>query len=93
MKLVRIASIRGIRSLEELSFAERRELFRIGLTDRCAKKRVARYDMIINLLAVPQSLQQISRKIHLNPKYAKRHLNKLLEVGIIKKAGSRYLRI
>ena len=82
-----------LRSLEELSFAERRELFRIGLTDRRTKKRVARYDMIIRVLTVPQSLQQISRKIHLSPKYTKRHLNKLLEAGIIRKVGSRYLHI
>ena len=84
--------IGALYSLENLSFEERLKLFQIDLTDPHVKKRIARYDMIICLLTVPQSLQQISRKIHLNPKYTKRHLNQLFEAGIITKVGSQYLR-
>lgn len=79
-----------LQPLEALSFVNRCELFQIDQTDRCAKQRVKRYDRIISQLMIPQSLQQVSRKIHLNPKYTKRHLNKLLNAGIIKKKGQRY---
>lgn len=79
-----------LHQFESMSFNDRCELFRINRNSTSSRKRVARYDSIIAFLETPKSLKQISCQIHLNSKYVKRHLNKLLRLGIIVKHGVLY---
>ena len=89
----------ALRSLEELTSAERQELFQISSADRYAKLRLRQYDEIIKILKRPRTLQQIARKIRLrfrhtekpsNTLSTRKHLETLLEVGVIVKTGSLY---
>jgi hypothetical protein len=81
-----------LRQFEELGFNERRELFCINNNGKNVKKRVSRYNNIISFLVKPKTLKQISNEIHLDSKYTKRHLDKLLSVGLIIKHGALYSR-
>jgi hypothetical protein len=81
-----------LRPLEDMSFDERRELFRISYKDKQLDKRVTRYDYIVELLMTEMTLKQVARDIHLKPKYAKRHLDRLVNVGLISKCGTLYSR-
>ena len=68
----------------EFDLAEKCDLYGIMNCDRHAIKRIARYDMILELLQKPSTCKMISNKIHLKPKYTNRHLKKLCEVGLVK---------
>ena len=54
------------------------------------KKRISRYDEIIVFLKEPRTLKQVSRYIHLKPKYTKKYLEKLVEKGMIFKENCFY---
>lgn len=54
------------------------------------QKRLKRYDDILNGLEGEKTLKDISRIIHLKPKYTKRHLDRLLQLNLIEKNGSKY---
>lgn len=54
------------------------------------KKQIKRYDKLLNCLAEEKSLKNISRYIHVKPKYAKKYLNKLVELNFVEKTGSNY---
>lgn len=73
-----------LHSLCELDFAEKCNLYGIIGCDRCTIKRIARYDLILELLKKPSTCKVISKKIHLKPKYTKRHLKKLCTMGLVK---------
>lgn len=76
---------RGVlHSLGGFDLAEKCELYGIISDDRRKIKRIARYDMILELLQMPSTCKEISNKIHLNPKYTKRHLKKLCDIGLVK---------
>jgi len=79
-----------LRNLEDMSFDERRDLFRISNNGTKLKRRVGRYDNIVAFLKTPKTLKQISAEIQLKPKYTKKHLNKLVSIGILVKHGMLY---
>lgn len=55
-----------------------------------SKKRLRRYDEILKGLECEQTLKDISKIIHLKPKFTKKHLDKLLQLNLIEKKGARY---
>ena len=79
-----------LHSLCGLDIAEKCELYGIIGSDRRTINRIARYDLILDLLQKPSTCKAISNKIHLRPKYTKRHLNKLCNIGLIKCANGVY---
>lgn len=82
-----------LRAIDALEFEERRDLYQIPDFDRHTKKRVSRHDALIAFLENPRSLRQIAAEIRLKPKYAKRHLDRLLLLGLIQKNRDLYWKI
>lgn len=72
-----------LHSLCEFGIAEKCDLYGIMNCDRRSIKRIARYDLILELLRNPSTCKTISNKIHLKPKYTKRHLNKMRTLGLV----------
>ncbi len=70
--------------LYEFDFAEKCYLYGITGCDRRTIKRIARYDLILELLQKPSTCKAISDKIHLKPRYTERHLKKLCVMGLVK---------
>lgn len=79
-----------LHSLRGFDIAEKCDLYGIMCCDRRTIKRIARYDLILDLLRKPSTCKMISNKIHLKPKYTKRHLKKLCDVGLVKCADGVY---
>lgn len=77
---------------EKLSFDERSALFKININCRCIRKRISRYEDMIELLSTPKTCKQVSLEIHIKPKYVKHHLDKLISLGFITKQGVWYLK-
>ena len=73
-----------LHSFGKCDYFEKCELYGVKQSDKRAKKRVERYDLILSLLQNPSTLNNVSRKIHLNPQYTKRHLEHLRTIGIVK---------
>ncbi len=82
----------ALRPVSALSFMERQELYEIvGLRCR-VHRRIRLYDEILSVAENPHSLKQLAKKIHLRPKYAKRHIDKLLSLGLLTPKGLFYQR-
>lgn len=79
-----------LHSLCGFDIAEKCDLYGIMSCDRRTIKRVARYDLLLDLLRKPSTCKMISNQIHLKPKYTKRHLKKLCDVGLVKCANGIY---
>lgn len=79
-----------LRPIDTLDFKERQELYNIAEPGRCVHRRVDRCDAILEIAGTPCSLKQIARKIHLKPKYTRKHINRLILLGLIKKRGNLY---
>lgn len=73
-----------LHSLAGFSISEKCELYGILKRDRRTIKRIARYELILELLQQPSTCKTISRKIHLKPEYTKRHLKHLSSIGLVK---------
>ena len=76
--------------IDALSFKERQDLYEIVSSGRCINRQISRYDAILALTDEPRSLQQIARSIHLKPKYAKKRIEKLVSLGLLKKQKGFY---
>ena len=78
--------------LEKLIMSERQNLFKIAGSAAFSKiaKKISRCDKFCELLKRPLTLRQIIRRLHLKPSHAKKKLNRLLKVGVIRKIDSRY---
>lgn len=74
----------------DYSFAEKCELYGTRQNVKSTKKRIVRYDTILELLQDPITCAELSRKLHLKPEYTKRHLNHLCTLGLIKNKNGRY---
>lgn len=59
-------------------------------TSNVTKKSLRRYDNILKGLESERTLKEISRIIHLKPKYMKRYLDKLIKANLIEKNGFKY---
>lgn len=79
-----------LRSLRNLSIHEKCAIYGIMNSDRHAAKRMTRYDLILDLLRKPSTCKVISSKIHLKPKYTKRHLKNMCALGLVKHANGIY---
>jgi len=78
-----------------LSFAgfellELAELFGISRIAKNTKKRIYRYKKIIEFLATPKTLGQISVEMRIKPKYLKKYLKKLIDSGFLKNIQAFY---
>ena len=73
-----------LHSFSQLNYKQKCELYMIKFHDKSAKKRTMRYDSIIELLQKPLTCCAVSNKIHLPPKYTKKHLEHLRVIGLIK---------
>ena len=79
-----------LHSLREFDTAEKCDLYGVMRCDRRVKKRIARYDLILGCVQKPSTCWSISKRIHLNPKYTKRHLKKLCAAGLVQYAAGNY---
>ena len=79
-------------SIDTLGFKERQELYGIGEDQRCVHKRVNRCDAILAITETPCSIKQIAKKIHLKPKYARKHIDRLVSLGLLSKKRNHYQR-
>lgn len=73
-----------IHSIEEMTYQEKCEVYKINLNDKCVKRRVRRYDALVMTIDKPERFESISQKIHLKPKYTRKQLNYLCELGLFK---------
>lgn len=73
---------------KNLSDGERSKL--LGVSGSVSRKRLRRYDDILNTLEGGRTLKNTSKIIHLRPKFTKKHLDKLLQLNFIEKKGTRY---
>jgi len=79
-----------LRAFADFNTDERCEMYGIKNNDRNERKRIARYDVILELLKVPLSCKAVSKKIHLKPAYTARHLKHLCSVGLVKCTDGMY---
>lgn len=80
----------SLRTLEKLTYVEKCDLFGVSISSRMANKRVARYDLILDILQQPANVVTVSRKIHLKIKYTRRHLEFLQSLGLVKFENGMY---
>ena len=76
--------------ITDLAFLKRKELYGVQGSDCRTDKRANRLDTILAITKTPCSLRQIAQKIHLKPKYTQKHVNRLVELGLIVKKQGRY---
>lgn len=74
----------------DYSFGEKCELYGTKQDAKSTRRRIIRYDTILEVLQKPTTCAELSRKIHLKPEYAKRHLNHLCSLGLIRNNNGRY---
>lgn len=78
-----------------LSLKERLDLYEITSLGHWINRpgvryQVLRYDAILAFTDEPHSLQQIARSIHLRPKYTKKHIKKLVVLGLLEEQKGIY---
>lgn len=73
-----------LRPIIKLSYVEKCELYSIRNNNKNGRKRVARYDMMLQILQTKHHYTALAKKIRLKPRYTKRHLEHLLSIGVIK---------
>lgn len=77
----------GYLSLDDES---KKQLLQINPKGNKIIKQLMRYDEILTFLMTPYSLEKISKKIHLSPKYTKRHLSKLIKLNLIERQDNTF---
>lgn len=75
----------------DYGFAEKCDLYAKKQNGISAHKCVARYDAILTILQEPTTCAVLARKIHLRPKYTKRHLAYLCNLGLIKCRDGKFM--
>lgn len=75
----------------DLPEREKQTLLQINADAPNAKKRLDRYETILNMLQTPHSRVQIARAVHIKPKHIKKHLNRLIQLGLVERNGGAYL--
>ncbi len=79
-----------IRSMNNLSFSEKCAVYHISTKDKLCRKRVERYDMILEFANTPASCNTIAKYIHLCPKHTKKQLKKMVEYGLLQTKNGLY---
>lgn len=77
---------------EDMTDEERRVLYQIDKHDGKLKKRMSRYDDVMQLLCQPHSLKQIATVLGLKEKYANKYLNRLMDIGLVQKEKGLFFR-
>lgn len=78
----------GFKGYMSLSNIQKCKLLK--LNENVAKNKIKRYDNILMFLQERKNLLQIARHIHLKPKYAKKHLDKLCSLNLMENKGNYY---
>lgn len=73
-----------------LALPQRKALYGVQGLDRRADKRVKRFDAILVITKTPCPIRQLAREIHLRPKYAQKHADRLVELGLLVKRQGLY---
>lgn len=73
-----------------LDTKSKKQLLQINPKAKSNLKQFRHYDEILIALVKPCSLREISKIIHLKPKYTKRHLSKLINMNLIERQGNIY---
>ena len=80
----------SLRKVNELSFAEKCELYKISGNTKALENRIERYEKILEILQNPCSCTVVSKKLFLKPKHTRRHLEYLYQNGLLKKRDGIY---
>lgn len=80
-------TFQGYLSLDTKS---KKQLLQINSKGKSNLKQFIRYDKMLIALVEPHSLKEISRIIHLKPKYTKRHLAKMIRMNLIERKDNIY---
>lgn len=75
----------------DLPMREKQALLQINGDMPNAKKRMQRYETILKMLVSPHNRNQIAKAVHIKPKYIKKHLDRLMQLGLIEKDGCVYI--
>ena len=79
-------SFRGYRYLNE---SKKRAY--LGIVESiCARKRIKRYDNLLDFLNTPKDLSQISKYIFLRKKYCRKHIDLLMKRNMVIAQDGRY---
>lgn len=78
-------SFKGYR---KLSNTQKKKM--LDLKQSVSKKRLKRYDIILENLEEEKSIRAISRIIHLKTKYTQTHIDRLLKLNFVEKKGIYY---
>lgn len=79
-----------LHSYEKLQYNEKCALYNISSKNKAARKRIARYEMVLEHSKTPTTCYAMSRKIHIKPKYARKHLEKLHSIGLLRCSNGFY---
>lgn len=79
----------NLRPFDMLDSKSRQELYGVA-GSRNAIRKCHRYDSILEVAHVPRTLEQIARRIHLKPKYARKHINRLVSLGLMIEKNNLY---
>ena len=71
-----------LRSFDQLSIDEKCEVFNIADWDNNKKKRIKRYEEILDILNVPHTCPEVAKKIHLKARFTRNHLDSLCAAGL-----------
>ena len=77
---------RTIDAFYQMSYNEQLDLLGIKRGTSHERKRYRRFCDVIRFCETERSLQAISRRIGLNPKYGKKYVLNLLKIGVLKKS-------
>lgn len=77
---------RTIDTFYQMSYNEQLDLLGIKRGTSHERKRYRRFCDVIRFCETERSLQAISRRIGLNPKYGKKYVLNLLKIGVLKKS-------
>ena len=79
-----------LKPFDFMSFADKAALLDMKGDMKKVKKRVRLAEKVIQIMCVPKTIKQISLELHMNPKYTKRRVDKLVTIGLAKKEGFNY---
>ena len=80
----------GLCDYFQLSEKEKCELLSIAFGTQSYKKQLQRYDNILSYLSTSKTVDQVSKHIYLKRKYTKKHLNRLINSGLITRNGNQF---
>lgn len=86
-----LAKSNGEERYYDLPEREKLTLLQINADAPNAKKRLKRYEDILNMLQSPHSRVQLARKFYIKPKHIKKHLDMLIQLGLVELNDGAYI--